>query len=700
MNGDVIRKDILWRVNLLMIVFIILGVSIIGRVAYIQTAKGSQYRAMSDSLSTRMRTIDAIRGNILAEDGRLLATSIPIYDLRMDMTIFPIDTFNKVGMQICRGLSKIFPEKTADEYFRTFVSAHKRNETYFLLKRDVSYIDLQEVKKLPIFEKGRYKSGLIEVQKNVRKMPFGKMAYRTIGSIKGKNYFGLEGAYDNYLKGTTGKCLMQRVTGGVWMPVDDEKQQFDPLDGKDIVTTLNVNFQDVAETALEKRLAMHHAEAGCAIVMEVATGKIVAMANLGHEKDEDPYYENNNYAVSSSLEPGSTIKLASLMAGFEDGLFDLQTKTDFGHGTAIVAGQELTDAHDYGANGTVKKAFGISSNIGIASLIYRVYRDKPQRFIDQLRRFRLGSKSGIDLLGEPKPFLKDVKHSTWSRTSLPWISYGYEMTITPLQLLSFYNAVANRGTYMKPYLVSEIRSFGTVVKKFEPTVLASNLFKQKTLDMTFEMMKMVVDSGTANNIRSKEYTIAGKTGTARVYNDPIKDGKKRYRASFCGFFPVENPKYSCMVLIINPQGSLIYGSQLAAPVFREISDVIMAWEALREPVYKSEMKYTPNFELIPGNRLNTVRLMEEFEIPAEGIEGGDWVAVLPDTVRRKQKVSILPLEGGKMPNVIGMGLSDALFLLESRGFRVTIQGKGVVKQQSIEPGAKVRPGERIQLTLN
>jgi cell division protein FtsI (penicillin-binding protein 3) len=573
-----IKKDIVWRITLTYVLVLLFGFVVIGRIVYIQFFEGEKWRKKAKEETLKYINIDAIRGDICSSDGSLLASSIPIYEIRLDLGSKSItkDVFNKSVDSLAYCLAELFKDKSKSEYKEELVTARKIKERYYLLKRNISYACLKQMKSFPLLKLGRYGGGFIVIPKTSREMPFKNLAARTIGFEREDYFVGLEGAYTTTLSGITGKRLMQKIAGDIWMPVTDENE-IEPKNGSDVYTTIDINIQDVAENALKKQLLKSEADHGCAILMEVETGEIKAIVNLTKNSKGD-YNETYNYAIGESLEPGSTFKLVSVIAALEDNLTDINDIVETGNGFYQWGDIPMYDSHVIG-NGfnTVKTCFEQSSNIGISKIIYKCYSKNPQKFIDRMCSMGLNKPLGIEINGEGKPDIKNTKSKNWSSVSLPFMSIGYEVRLTPLQILTFYNAVANNGKMMKPMFVKTLRSLGKIVKTYEPVVLNPKICSKKTIEKVTKLLIGVVENGTAKNINNAVYQIAGKTGTAKeIFKKNAENNEKaKYRASFVGFFPAHNPKYSCIVVINNPNGEY-YGSAVAAPVFKEIADKVYA----------------------------------------------------------------------------------------------------------------------------
>lgn len=698
-----IKRDILWRIYLSYAFIAVLGLGILVQAGRVQTVKGSYYRALADSLTTSYRSIDAIRGNIYAADGSLLATSVPIYDIRMDLKVDGLknELFESKVDSLGRGLSRIFGDESGREYTRRLREARRAGKRNFLIKRNIDYQQLQQVKQLPIFNMGRYTGGLVVEQKSKREMPFRHLAKRTIGyAVAGVAPVGLEGAFDRVLAGEGGKRLMQKIAGGVWMPINDN-DEIAPMNGDDIITTLDINIQDVAEAALLRTLENNAADHGCVIVMEVATGQIKAIANLGRDSEAGGYYEKYNYAIGESIEPGSTFKLASLMVGLDRGDFKTTDSVDIEKGKVKFFDRTMKDSeeHDY-RNMTVTDLFAISSNAGVAKLINKHYGKNPQLYVDGLRKLGLGEQLGIEITGEGKPLIKDPKGKGWSGVTLPWMSVGYESRFTPLQLLTFYNAVANNGVMMKPYLVSEVRNFGQVVNSYQPIVLKDQIANKNTIADARKMLEAVVEKGTGKNLRTDQYSAAGKTGTAQVANDRYGYRESmKYRASFAGYFPADNPRYSCIVVIANPKKGLYYGSYVAGPVFKEIADKVYA--SIINPGMNEEAKKLTKTTIVlkNGSHKASETVLKKLKVAYKELASdAEWVVADYDST--SIGLSELTVSSQKVPKVTGMGLQDAVYLLENAGLKVIPMGKGRVKKQSLPAGTAFRKNQQIVLELS
>lgn len=696
-----IRNDILWRIYLAFFALLLVAVGILFQAFRIQVVQGEQWTSMADSLTTQLQRVQARRGNVLSSDGRLLATSLPYFELRFDAMVPALDdaTFYGKVDSLAGCMARMFRNNGADYYKQKLINARKQGNRYLLIARDVTYPQLQKIQEWPIFRKGRYEGGLIIEKTNERDKPFGLLAHRTIGYVRtgpGAQSVGLEASFNAYLKGTDGRRLVQRASGGVWIPLQTNNE-IEPVDGADLITTIDVNIQDVAEAALLKALEKHEANHGTAVVMEVKTGQIKAIANLGRIGDNG-YWEKYNYAIGEATEPGSTMKAATMMALLEDGLVNPSDSIDIGYGETFFHGQRMQDAklHNLGKV-TVQRAFELSSNVGISKLAYRHYAQRPEVFIQHLKSFHLHEKTGIEISGEGQPVINNPGDPGWSMISIPWMSVGYEVRVTPLQMLTFYNAIANGGKMMKPYLVQSINRYGQPIKHYSPRVVDEAICSEATIKQLQAMLVGVVDSGTAHyRVYNPQYKIAGKTGTAQIAQGSSGYAKV-YQSSFVGYFPADAPRYSIIVVVTAPSRGIYYGGSVAGPVFREISDKIYANEVKwqqeqRQPVMAD---YVPAHQSGYAQDFLTIYQSLGLSVPAT------WEEPWAYTIRDKDSVNIneLALKDDRVPNVRGMGLRDALYVLENRGLHVEVRGIGKVYYQSLRAGTPVTEGQKIIIKL-
>ena len=698
-----IKKDILWRAYVAFMVVTIIAVAIIWRIVHIQVAEGTHWRTLADSLTTKYDTIKSKRGNIYSTDGSLMVTSLPIYEIRLDLNATGLTdkVFKNNIDSLCLRLSNYFGDKSAYEYKRLLTRKRKAGERYFLLKRNINHNELKDIKQFPIFRRGQFKGGFIVKQKSKRIKPFGKLASRTLGyKVKNVQGVGLEGAFNQYLSGKSGKRLMQKVRNGEWIPINAQNE-LEPKDGKDLITTIDIKIQDVTENALLETLKKHEAAHGCAVVMEVETGRIKAIANLGRNKD-GTYTENYNYAVGESLEPGSTFKLASALVLLENGYIDPGDSIKTEDGVHEFYGHEMKDAQKGGYGKiTFHRAMEVSSNVAFSKTIFNTFKNKPQRYIDELKDLRLHKPLGLPIAGEGNPVVKSPSHEDWSGTTLPWMAIGYGVRMTPLQFLTFYNAVANDGKMVKPRFAKEIREVGKTIETFDSKVVNERICTEETVDQLKAMLAGVVENGTAKNLHTKDYRIAGKTGTAKIASGGgYINSTSNYQASFVDFFPEKDPKYSCIVAINKPTKGLYYGARVAGPVFREISDKIYAHNLDMHEYYQAKMDSPYHIPPLAKTKAGNLKVIcNALELPYNtGKTSYTWLN--PDKSGQTLKFEPDELKANKVPDVRGMVLSDALYVLENRGLKVKIKGSGRIVSQSILPGTNADAYSTIKLRLN
>jgi cell division protein FtsI (penicillin-binding protein 3) len=706
------KKDILRRVYIVYGLCCVFALTVIGRVCYIQFAQGDYWKAEAERHTIKEIDVEAARGNIFAEDGStVLAISSPYYEIAIDPNANQsLDNaeFEDSARALSNKLAALLPAKDADTYYRSIMKARRDTAQYLLLARNVSQEQLEQIKTFPLFRLGQYKGGLIYVQTNKRERPFRMLASRTIGYIgdSGRVRVGLEGAYDSILTGVSGKRLMRRIAGGVWMPLGDENE-IEPKHGKDIVTTIDINIQDVAENALLNSLAEHNAKYGCVVLMEVQTGEIRAIANLTR-KDSGEYVEDFNYAIADAQEPGSTFKLASYLVAMDDGRLSLDDEVDLNGGAYKYYDRTMKDSHAPKKEVvTAEEAFWESSNVGISRLITNAYKGEPRAFTDGLHRLRFGDSLGLEIKGEGDSKIKNAGDKDWSGVSLPWISIGYESKVTPMQTLTLYNSIANNGVMMKPMFVKEIREKGQTVKKFEPVVLNPAVAKPETIKNARRLLEGVVQNGTAKSMKNTVYSIAGKTGTAQIANGAsYKINGVTYQASFVGYFPADKPRYTCIVIVNAPSGDVYYGGLVAGPIFKQIADRVYATEfEIHVPVNfsKDTLNQQPVVKKgLTEPTLTAMSLLQQTVNGSGAIGNSNYVAVQSgsNSLEVKGSTPDEQLQKGVMPDMRGMNAADAVFLLENRGIKVKVKGAGTVKKQSANAGEKISVGKEVVLELS
>ena len=698
------RDEIVWRGALIYLVIGLLAVALLVRILILQYVQHDKWADMSEKFVFKTAEMPANRGDILTSDGRLLASSVPFYTIYMDTRSSGMSssTWSNGINGLSAGLAQLLGVRTAAGWKSVISEARKKGDRYFLIQRKVSYETLKRLKELPIFREGQYRGGMVAQAENKRILPGSDLAARTIGylnlGIEG-NEVGVEGAFDQDLAGKNGVAVRQRLTGGDWITVEGPNS-VDSRDGNDVVTTLDLDLQDVASTALLNQLKKNNADHGCAVLMEVSTGYIKAIANLCLQSDGD-YHETYNYAVGESTEPGSTFKLASLIAALEDGVIDTGDLVDTGKGMVKYYDKIIRDTKDHGII-TVKQVFEESSNVGTSKLIYEHYKDKPKDFVNRLYAMRLNKTLDLQIKGEGEPLIRYPGDKLWSGLSLPMMSHGYEVQLTPLQILTFYNAVANDGRMIRPLFVSAVMRNGSVLRSYDPEVIINSIASRSTIRKAKKMMEGVVEHGTATNLKNPNYKIAGKTGTAQIAKNKYgyKTGTSvSYSASFVGYFPAENPLYSCIVVVNSPSNGVYFGNLVAGTVFKEISDKVYATRFFRDfrPENKDNIKPGAP-EAGNGYRADINEVLKNLDVRYRRTSDEDWVATREsgDTV----SLAGVKIQPGLVPDVRGMSLRDAVYLLENKGLRVQFSGKGKVMRQSPEHGARYSEGTVVSLEMN
>jgi cell division protein FtsI (penicillin-binding protein 3) len=701
-----VRDEIIWRSGIVYFAIALLAAVLLIRILILQYIQHGKWSDMSEKFVYKTAEMPASRGDILTNDGRLLASSVPYYTIYMDTRSSGMSgaTWSNGINGLSAGLSRLLGERSASGWKSVITEARRKGDRYFLIKRKVDYETLKKLKELPIFREGQYKGGMVAQAENRRILPNSDMAARTIGYLNlgsEGNEVGVEGAFDKELAGKNGVAVKQRLTGGDWITVENANS-VEARDGNDVVTTLDIDLQDVATTALMNQLLKHKAHHGCAVLMEVSTGDIKAIANLEIGSDGN-YHETYNYAVGESTEPGSTFKLPALMAAIEDGVIDTGDIVDTGTGSVKFYNKIVRDTKEEGYGKiTVMEVFEKSSNVGTSKLIYELYKDKPKEFVNRLYAMKLNEKLDLQIKGEGAPLIRYPGDKLWSGLSLPMMSHGYEVLMTPLQILTFYNAVANDGKMMRPRFVTAILRNGTVIKNFEPDVIINSIASRSTIRKAKKMMEGVVERGTATNLKNANYKIAGKTGTAQIARDKYgyrQGAKISYQASFVGYFPADNPLYSCIVVVNAPSNGVYYGNLVAGSVFKEISDKVYATSFFRDykPENKKDLKLTAP-DAGNGYRADINEVLRNLNVRYKRTADDDWVATREsgDTIR----LAGVKILDGLVPDVRGMSLRDAIYLLENSGIRVRYNGKGRVLRQSPEHGARYYQGTEVLLEMN
>ncbi|MEN9548572.1 MAG: hypothetical protein RIR12_1163 [Bacteroidota bacterium] len=709
-----VKRDILWRVYLGFLGIVVLSLLILGRAIYIQKVEGKHWRSMSDSLHQKFITLNAERGAIYSEDGQMLSVSIPTFDVYMDFKAEGLREKNGKPFfenldSFSLSLATFFQDKTAGQYKKDLQAAYKKHDRYYLLHKKMSFEEYKQFRNFPLVRLGRNKSGIIVEVNTKRETPFGLLANRVIGLAREfkdvdnkskKQNVGLEKSYDTVLSGKDGQKMVRFLAGGVAVPL--EGLETDPINGKDIYTTIDVNIQDITETALLRMMQQCEGPYGTAIVMETTTGKIKAMANLGRRPDGS-YWEDDNYALRAT-EPGSTIKLATLLSVLDKGTSTINDMVEVGGAGRLQVGSKMvTDAErSPKAVMTVKECFAHSSNVGMSKLALKAFGKKPDEIKEYLHRYKLDERSPIDLTNVPKPTTAPLNLKGSAEGNMLWMSFGYGLQVSPLHTLTLYNAVANNGKMMRPYLVNSIMDNGVEIKKFEPTVMTDNFCKASVIKDARAAMEQVVIDGTARRpFKDMPFAVAGKTGTAHVSDGPIKYEHGVYQATFVGYFPANKPKYTCIVLIrTKPHAASHFGGTLAAPVFREIATKLYAMYVDKKDAampYQKQKDSTAYF--YTGFTKDIQQVYSQLHIKyTDSTKQQQWASVQADNY--KPVVKPVVIQKQVMPNVKGMGLKDALYVLETMGVRVNVKGKGKVQAQSLPAGALVAKGITVMIELN
>lgn len=662
-------KNILNRLYFIAGGMFLFAIAVVVQLVNIQFVDGDKYKAMAQERTLRNATIAPSRGNVYADDGSLLATSVPKYDVFFDAVTVKEKVFVENVKSLADSLENMFG-KSSSHYEKILRKARKDKSRYFRIARKLSYSEYIRIKQFPIFKRGANRGGFIDKVKTVREHPIGRIAERTVGYERKdeEGYYtrvGLEGAFGEYLRGKEGRRLEQKIAKGQWKPVSGDNE-LEPQDGFDIISTINVNIQDIAHHALLEQLEKYKADHGCVVVMEVATGEIKAISNLGRNKKGN-YYERLNYAIGESHEPGSTFKLMAMVAALEDRVIDSNYVVDTGNGKLTFYGKAVKDSNNRGYGKiSASEAFEVSSNTGVVKIITDFYGKNPKKFVNRLYNMGLNKQLDLPITGEGKPIIPHPNDKGWNGLSLPWMAFGYGVSLTPLQTLTFYNAIANDGEMVRPRFVKAVReNWHATEKEFQKEVINPSICSKTTVEKVKKMMQNVVEKkhGTGHELYSPDFSMAGKTGTCQK-NYIIKDNKE-YISTFSGFFPVDTPKYSCIVVIHEPDRKIgYYGADVSGPVFKKIA----------HKIYTD----TPIFDQVEN-------INEVYNVAAKSFD---------NYLEKSRKYETI------IPSVIGMPAMDAIPLLENLGLHVEIKGIGKVKRQSLEAGKKIGTQKRIVLELS
>ena len=694
-----------WRVVLIYVLMLVVGIAIVAKIIIIQTVDREELLESARKADIRIVSVPAVRGNIFSKNGTLLATTIPVFDIHFDPVAVPQDRFDREIGALSDSLARMLKTHTKSQFVNMFTKARNNNKRYVKVARKLKMDEYERLKTFPIF-KERLGNGLIADKQLVRERPYGDIAMRVIGYVNYNDTLnpvkvGLEGAYDTCLSGRDGVQMRRRINGGRFIDVP-ASGNVTPSNGKDIYTSIDAKIQDVAEESLRHCLDENKAQQGCVIMMDVKSGFIEVMASLRYNEKKKKYEESYNFAIAENVEPGSTFKAITMTALLEnDPNFNINRVLNLGTtGKMRFHNRVMTDSHVVGeGHPTIKQCFWESSNIAFGYLTTEAFESNPQRFIDLIYKTKINEPLNLDIKGEGKPYIKSTSSKLWSKVSLPWMSIGYEETVTPITLLTYYNAIANNGRMVKPQFVKEIRRGNEVVKTFDTIVINEKIASDRTIKTLQELLRGVVENGTAKLLKTCAFPVAGKTGTAQIAQNGNYN-KKNYTASFVGYFPADDPKYTCIVVISNPMGGKYYGASVSAPVFKEIA----------EKVYATELGITDETANYPANADKyTKASMAWYEDVNEyctmaGVRmvdaelNSEWVKV-SHSVNGGVAMKSVELDDETVPDLTGMNVMDAVYLIESMGWKVSFSGRGLVESQSVKAGTKLEKGKTISLKL-
>ncbi len=711
------RTDTLWKTYLVYFLVLLFGIALIVKIILVQTKDSEELKKLAQQKELRVRTLEASRGNIYSSDGQLMATSIPQYDVFFDYRAVDSTLLaNKID-SLCIQMSELFPKRTPAQWKAFFAEGMVKKNRHYKIGLNISLAEYNKMQKFVIFNQGIFKGGLIAEKKIRRERPFKELAGLMLGMANEEQgyFFGIEGAYNEYLRGVNGHQLVRRIHHGDWMPVNSE-DDVEAQNGDDVITTFDIKLQDIVESALNHTLTENKAEQGCAILMDVETGYVKAMANLSLNHETGKYEESYNVAMAERYEPGSVFKIASMVVLFnhkeDTKLTDL---VNIGTGPIKFSNRVMKDDHSFAKGGicTVQEVIEQSSNKGTAVLITKAFAAHPEKYVDGLYAIGLNKKIGTGIKGEAQPVIKHPNDKTkdgrklWSNVSLPWMSIGYEVNVTPMQLIMLYNAIANGGRLMKPQFVTEIRRGSQTVEKYDPICLNEHIASPESIKKLQTMLEGVAIRGTAKRqFAGCVVNVAGKTGTAQYY-DRVQGyayhepgiGRKLYNTTFVGYFPAEQPRYSCIVMVSRARGRFWAAGGVSAPGFREIAEKVYAMRIGTQD--DDSIKFAPRIAsepVIVRHDKETAFLKSIAKDYNDFAINGEWVTV-EQNESGETKIKEARLQSGRVPNVIGMDISDAVYLLENMGIKTNFVGQGTVKEQSLHPGDTVRANSIIHLTL-
>ena len=699
------KNDVLWRVYLLYAVMLVFSVAVIVKVLVIQIKDGEELLERANKRELKIRDEKAHRGNVFSNNGSILATSVPRYNIYFDPLSVKQELFDSEIANLSDSLSRMLKVKSKSQYISSFKKARSERKRYVRIATKVSMGEYKRMSKFPIFKEGKNKGGFIAERNYVRELPYGELAARTIGYVRENENImvGLEGAYNEYLKGVDGRQLVRLINNNFWMPMQSS-ENMEPINGDDIYTSINIEIQDVAENALKKCLIENDALQGCVVLMDVKSGFIEAMASLSYNEKTSEYEEMYNFALSHNVEPGSTFKAITMLTLLEnnpnmsvdDKIYLGTTDYKTFYNRTIHDSHRVTDEKGYT---TIRNAFEQSSNIAFATLVEEEFKNNQAKFIEHIYKTKINEPLNLDIKGEGKPYIKNPSDKTWSKLSMPWMSFGYESTLAPIHILTFYNAIANDGVMVKPQFVKEIRHGNEVKQVFDTIVINESIASLRTIETLQELLRGVVVNGTAKNLSKLPFSVAGKTGTARISQGASGYNRKNYTASFVGYFPAEEPKYSCIVIISNPRGGKYYGSSVSGPVFKEVAEKVYATSLGvkdEEGMYDTDCQSFAIPSMVYFNDFLDYCNIENISF-VDNVENDKWVKV--DVGEEEISVNPIVMDENCVPELKGMNATDAIYLLESMGWKVTFTGYGKVKSQSVKAGTELEKGRIINLEL-
>ncbi len=710
------RSDTLWRTYLCYFLVLLFGIAIIVKIIVVQAKDSKELQDMAEKREYRVETLEASRGIIFSSDDQVMAISVPYYDVFFDFQSVDSTVLVNNIDSLCLQMAQLFPKRNPAQWKEFFAIGMAKKSRYYKIGLNITQAELRQMQQFVIFNRGLYKGGLIPKKKIKREHPYKDLASLMLGMANEEKgyYFGLEGAYNDYLRGQDGHRLVRRIHHGGWIPVTSD-DDVDAQNGDDLITTFDIKLQDIVETALNHTLTENKAEQGCAILMDVETGYVKALANLRLNHETGLYEESYNVALAERYEPGSVFKIASMTVLLSQKDVNLDDKVNIGTGPIKFSNRTMKDDHSFAQGGicTVQEVIEQSSNKGTAVLINKNYAMHPEKYVDGLYALGLNKKIGTGITGEAQPVIKHPNDKTkdgrklWSKVSLPWMSIGYEVNVTPMHLIMLYNAIANGGRMMKPQFVTEIRRGSQTVKSFEPIVLNEQIANPDAIKKLQTMLEGVVIRGTAKRqFQGCVVKVAGKTGTAQYY-DRVQGyayhepgiGRKLYNTTFVGYFPAEKPRYSCIVMVSRARGRFWAAGSVSAPGFREIA----------EKVYAMRIGTHEDDTLAPVSPVSTEPVIVRHSKEASYLSGidnpfndyainGDWVTV-QQTESGQTHLTAAQLKPDIVPNLIGMDITDAVYILENMGVKTEFVGQGTVKEQSLHAGDTLKANSVIRLKL-